>query len=40
MVNSRDTIKDALHCLQVLNRHLMEENCEHTVKEIVTEALV
>ena len=31
-------VKDALRITAVLNKHLSEGNCQHSVKEIVSEA--
>jgi len=38
MSDSKDVVQDALRCVRILNKHLDEESCQHTLKEIATEA--
>ena len=38
-VQKETVVKDALRITAILNKHLSEENCAHTIKEIAAEAV-
>jgi len=37
MADGSDTVNDALRITSVLNKHMAEPNCTHTIKEITEE---
>lgn len=38
MSDNKNVVRDALKITTILNKHLDEDNCRHTVKEIAAEA--